>query len=83
MLEKVEKSMRMIARNQCETYYTRTIKEVDDEVQKLRTEFNQLINGGGYPYFQRTGQLTNNSNNNLINSNQLYQYPYALKHTKL
>ena len=47
-------------------------------VPNLRSEFNQLMNGGGYPYFQGTGQLTNNSNSHSVNTNHISQYLYAL-----
>ena len=32
MMEKVEENMILIARNECEVYYTRTIREVDEKV---------------------------------------------------
>ena len=55
ILEKVDESMRMIAKNECESYYTRTIREVDEKVLNLRTEFNQLIYGAGFPHIQGVG----------------------------
>ena len=76
MMEKVEESISMIARNECETYYNKTIREVDEKVFNLRSEFNQLLNGTSFPLTQ--GSITNNSNNHYLKNNHHFQYPYAL-----
>ena len=77
MLEKVEENMRMIAKNECELYYIKTIREVDNKVMSLRSEFNQLLNPV-FPPVQGPSQLLNNpSGSHLLNNNH-FQYPYNI-----
>ena len=73
-MEKLEENKRLIARNECQIYNTRTITEVNEKVLSLRSEFNQIINGAGLSNVQGVGQLSKSLNSNqLLYSNHHYQ----------
>ena len=61
--------MRMIAKNEFELYFIKTIREVCDKVMSLRSEFSHLFNPV-FPLVQGPSQLLNNSNcSRLLNNN--------------
>ena len=77
ILEKVEENMKMIAMNECELYYIKTTREVDDKVMSFRSEFNQILNPVFQPLEGPSQLINNQSGRHLLNSNH-FQYPYAI-----
>ena len=69
--QKVDENMKLIARKECEIFYNKTIREVDEKVMNLRNEFSHwFINGQPILHQQQS-----NTNNHLMTNNGL-SYPY-------